>query len=106
MKGRSFDAPLGVPRRSTPTECRGCRALIVWIKSATSGKPIPVNAEAASWVDPKGSGEVRKTIVTDDGHVVSGTPVPEGYQTTGCKRGRTSHFATCTQAGAFRRTRT
>jgi len=36
-----------IPPSASPTECRGCKALIYWIKTA-AGKPMPVNADGIS----------------------------------------------------------
>jgi hypothetical protein len=36
-----------IPSSANPTECRGCRALIYWIKTA-AGKAMPVNPDGVS----------------------------------------------------------
>lgn len=56
------------------TKCKGCGKDIVYIVSAKTGKPMPVNPECVS-------------VVTEDGVVV---------------RGHVSHFATCPDAARFR----
>jgi len=56
------------------SNCRSCGEAIVWIKTQ-KGKSMPCNTE-------------KITIVTEDGQVVTG---------------RTSHFATCPQAGQWRK---
>ena len=55
--------------------CHSCGAAILWIKSAKSGKGIPVNT-------------TRVQVVTPEGKVVGGF---------------VSHFATCPQAGQHRK---
>lgn len=54
--------------------CRSCGARIVWIETA-AGKKMPLD-------------EKKATVVLDDGTVVTG---------------RVSHFATCPQAGEWRK---
>lgn len=55
--------------------CRACGALLVFVRSKTNGKPMPLEVEVIQ-------------VVTDAGEVV---------------RGRLVHFARCPAAGQFRR---
>lgn len=61
---------------SAAVKCRACPAKIVWMKSATTGKNVPVNADSI----PPGT----KSLIFD--------------RTT-----MTAHFATCPAAGQFRK---
>lgn len=77
--------------------CKGCGAPITWIKSA-AGKVIPCDSKPKRyWLDDAGPAR----IVTERGEVLrvrlsgdDGTEDGIGYL---------SHFATCPQAGQFRR---
>lgn len=86
------------------TTCRGCGAPIVW-KVSPAGRNIPCDPKRL-WVDKEAEeaeeGE-RKTIVTMNGHVVTGRLVEAG--TPGSVPGWESHFATCPKAASFRKRR-
>lgn len=85
--------------------CRGCGAVIRWIKSA-AGKPIPCDPDKLSeWIDtdaPMADGP-RITLVLPDGQVITGkhgsviTPGARAFE------GYVSHFATCPKADQFRK---
>lgn len=71
--------------------CSRCDAEILWAKSATTGRPMPMNATP----DPKGtfviiSGRARAATAEDD------RLFRDRY---------TSHFSNCPAAGEFRRAR-
>lgn len=59
------------------TQCSGCGALIVWFRTA-SGKRMPVNAETTKPTDAEHQLDLKR---------------------------HTSHFATCSKANEFRRSR-
>jgi hypothetical protein len=83
------------------TTCRGCGAEIEWVKTQ-NGASMPVNPE---YVEIDIAGAKTTTIVTDDGKVESGSLVNRDtlFPPTMEVKGRISHFATCPQAGRFRR---
>ena len=78
------------------SNCRSCGQQIVWIK-LVSGKLNPCDPQKHSIKE--GNGDM--VIVTVDGRVVRGTPCSydDGADTTGY----ISHFATCQNAGQWRR---
>lgn len=81
------------------TQCRGCGANIVFIKSV-AGKTIPCNAEEIAYVQ-KADGDLK--IVTPNGEVLSGSVPDDPQKATGI--GYISHFATCPAADSFRKAR-
>lgn len=56
-------------------KCEKCPAEIVWVKSAKSGKPMPLNTKVLQVFDDQGNAH----------------------------RGRESHYSTCPAAASFRR---
>ena len=77
--------------------CRGCGAPIIWIRTS-GGKSMPCDPEVKTyWQSPTG----LHKIVTPNGEVVSASL--EGDPQTATGIGYTSHFATCPQAGKFRK---
>lgn len=77
--------------------CRGCGAPIVWINTP-AGKSMPCDPEqVVYWQTPGGS----QKIVTPNGEVLSAEL--EGAQEKATGIGYISHFATCPQAGQFRK---
>lgn len=73
-------------------KCKGCGAEIIWI-----GK-MPCDPERVTyWAKPKAPGKV----VTPNGEVISCVFEGDLQQATGV--GYVSHWATCPQAGKFRR---
>lgn len=85
--------------RNSGSKCRSCGAPVKWVSTAT-GKKMPVN-EGLIFVLPDTEGDT--TIVSRDGMVVKGRLVMAG--TDGAVQGNISHFATCPQAGEWRRSR-
>lgn len=76
--------------------CRGCGARIVWIKTP-AGKAMPCDPSPVYYKeDPKG----KDRIVTTRGEVVACT-VTTGADATNA--GYQPHWATCPQAGRFKR---
>lgn len=76
--------------------CRGCGAPIVFVKSAL-GKYIPCDAQLVRYrANPNG----KDMVVVEGEGVVRCDLDFEGFATG---MARISHFATCPQAGKFRR---
>ena len=76
--------------------CRGCGAPIVWIKTP-AGKAMPCDPAPVYYKAAPGG---KDKIVTTRGEVVSCEIVPGGEATDA---GYRPHWATCTQAGQFKR---
>ena len=76
--------------------CSGCGRQIIWIKTV-AGKNMPVDTTLKNYKADGG----KDKIVLANGQVISGTIIaaPEGADGVGY----TSHFATCSKAGQFRR---
>ena len=74
------------------SKCRSCGAEIIWIKMR-SGKAMPCDATPVNYT-PDPDGELL--VVDKNGNTVRGTR-------GGDESGYVSHFATCPQAGMFRR---
>ncbi len=81
---------------SNTTKCRSCGAEIKFIK-LTTGKWNPV--DVARRIIKRGEG--NDVIVTDSGEVVRGTFC--AWDDGGNCCGYVSHFATCPNAGQFRK---
>ena len=78
-------------------KCRGCGAEIVWIPTP-GGKSMPCDPEqVVYWQSPTG----LHKIVTPNGQVVSASLDGDPQTATGI--GYISHFATCPEAGKFKR---
>lgn len=76
---------------------RGCGASIRWIRTL-GGKSMPCDPEAKTyWQSPTG----LHKIVTPNGEVVNASLEGDPQIATGI--GYISHFATCPQAGKFRK---
>lgn len=77
--------------------CRGCGVALVWIKSATTGRPIPCTASSLrTWRPGEDEGAM---VVETTGRVVrvaTGGPAVWGYA---------PHHATCPKAELFRQGR-
>lgn len=77
--------------------CRGCGAPILWIRTPAR-KTMPCDPEGVVyWQSPTGLNK----IVTPNGEVVSADLDGDPQLATGV--GYVSHFATCPQAGRFKR---
>lgn len=86
---------MGQLTRTAP--CRGCGKEIAFIKTV-KGKTMPVNPESVEFIPGEGPG----TYVMADGTVQHGRPVREDdHQAVSV--GFVSHFATCPEAGRFRK---
>lgn len=81
--------------------CKSCRAPILWVVAAASGKRMPVDAE------PTAEGAVLVLNPPDAapvGHVLSGDALDMARE--GCpERVHRSHFATCPNADTHRNPR-
>ena len=77
--------------------CRGCGAAIIWIRTA-GNKSIPCDPEQVLYRSKKGGGI---KIVTPNGEVLSAELESNPNEATGI--GYISHFATCSEAGRFRK---
>ena len=80
--------------------CRGCGAALVWIPTP-GGKSMPCDAEQMLYRTRAGA---KGKIVTPNGQVLSADIGVQPEQATGV--GYVPHWATCPEAGKFRRTRT
>lgn len=77
--------------------CRGCGAKILWIRTK-GGKSMPCDPEEITyWKSTTG----RIMIVTPNGEVVAARL--DGPPAAATGMGYISHFATCPEAGRFRR---
>jgi hypothetical protein len=77
--------------------CRGCGAAIIWIRTP-GGKSIPCDPEQVLYRSKKG-GSIK--IVTPNGEVISAELESNSNDADGI--GYVSHFATCPEAGRFRK---
>jgi hypothetical protein len=73
--------------------CRGCGATVAWVKT-TGGKNMPVDPEPV----PHGNLILIDPIPGDDSYLAVNKSASD-------QPGYTSHFATCPDAGQFRRAR-
>lgn len=87
---------------STVGRCRSCQAAIRWVTTA-GGKPMPVDLDTLLVV-PGDTAPPRATLVTPSGEVVTGRMVREP-ESGNAVAGSLSHFSTCPNASAHRRTR-
>ena len=81
--------------------CSGCGAEILWIRTAGTGKKMPVNAEPV-WVLPMSGGN---TFVRGDGSIVIGRRIGDAWDDdpdANVIEAYESHFATCPMGGQFR----
>jgi hypothetical protein len=78
-----------MPEPWTGSKCRSCDERIIWAKSATSGKAIPIDAE------PVDNGNIRLGR-DDDGLVAI-------YAGEGPGTRYVSHFATCPDRDGWRK---
>ena len=77
--------------------CKGCKAKIIWIKTV-AGKSIPCDPdEVVYWEYPGAKGK----IVTPNGEVIS--CIFTGDPDTASGIGYVPHWATCREAGRFRK---
>ena len=79
------------------TKCRSCGAEIVFVRTR-NGKSMPCNATPIKF---KEDNDGKEKFVLGNGDVVIGVRVDDIHEATGI--GMISHFATCPDAGKFRR---
>lgn len=80
--------------------CKGCGRQVIWIKTK-AGKNMPVDTTLHCYrKDPNG----KEKIVTEHGDVVTGNIVYASHEEAD-GMGYISHFATCPQAGNFKKGR-
>ena len=82
--------------------CRGCGAEVIWIKSTTSRRKIPCDAEPV-WVLQENGGNV---FIRKDGSALFGRKIGDAYDDqdpdSNLLEVYESHFATCPVGGQFR----
>ena len=81
------------------SRCRSCGAEIKFIKLKETGKWHPVNPVKRIIMQ----GDGPETIITDAGEILRGKFA--AYEDGGNRSGYISHFATCPDAGRFRKGR-
>lgn len=77
--------------------CKACGREIVYIKMA-SGKTMPCNVPPVRYTGEAALQRRPDTLVTEDGRIDFGYVTEDGD-----REGYVSHFATCPEAGRFRR---
>lgn len=86
------------------TPCRGCGALIVFIKMKETGRTMPCEAALQSgWLEEAaGTAATTVTRITPDGLTIIGRPVPP--DTTGARdvSGYIPHWGTCPNRADFK----
>lgn len=91
--------------------CRRCNAPIVFVASATTGKPIPCDPTPVAIIPvaPEHAKAIRATPivsgVTEAGQVVRGIAPGDGTPPQAITMIRISHFATCPHADEFRKSK-
>jgi len=87
------------------TTCSGCRAEILWIKTAPNGKSMPVDREKRqAWVtDSPVTSTKRVTLVDHDGTTSTGYRTDSWALGARMIVGYQSHFASCPERAQFRR---
>jgi hypothetical protein len=91
--------------------CPSCGAWIVFLITATRGRPMPCNPEVVhvnlipekSAVDADREASWRRTVlITPDGEVVRGYALPSPRPTSVKVDGRISHYVTCPSSTYYR----
>ena len=78
------------------SECRSCRAPIVWARTAFNGTPIPVNP------DPTDDGNLLVELFGEGDRLVA-TVLPPGDVRITEETTYTSHFVTCPDGDQWRK---
>jgi hypothetical protein len=95
----------------TRVRCRNCNEWVVYVVTATRGRPIPCNPEFVrlNFVPDREATEAdreatwRHTVVVMlDGQLVRGYAIPSPRPPSVKIVGRISHFTTCPQANYYR----
>jgi hypothetical protein len=91
----------------TSTPCRGCGALIVFIKMKETGRVMPCDAAVIveRLDETAGKAASNVTLVTEDGVLVKGRRVEALHAGIEVRAvaGRVPHFVSCPRAADFRR---
>lgn len=80
--------------------CKACGAEITFVRTET-GKAMPCDTKQVMYREKKGA---KGRVVTSDGRVLAAEVTEDAARATGV--GYTAHWATCPEAGRFRRTQT
>lgn len=92
-------------------QCKGCRTLIVWLRTA-AGKAMPCEApRTTAWIAPKAVALAveplgtlpRWSMLTDAGEVVAGWRVPPRTEGAREVSGHEPHWGRCAVAKTFKR---
>lgn len=85
-----------------PSKCRSCSQEVLWVKWPTSGKRMPVDATPDNRPASHGGGDIVLTLRGGEyGELLAEKYDPQKHEK---QRNRfTSHFATCPNAGEWRR---
>jgi hypothetical protein len=81
--------------------CLGCGAEVIWVKTITGRKKMPLDAEPV-WVLPMSGGD---TFVREDGSIIFGRKIGDAWDDdpdVNAIEAHESHFATCPVGGQFR----
>lgn len=82
----------------SPSRCTSCDANIIWVTTAATGKPMPVDVEPhpdgnVLLTERIGRSPLAEVVAAGQDSLIPGEPL------------RRSHFATCPQADQHRRPR-
>lgn len=83
------------------SRCRGCSAEVIWIRTETNRRKMPVDAEPV-WILPCAEG---KPFFRKDGTIVIGRRIGDAWDDdpdANVVEAHESHFATCPAGGQFR----
>ena len=87
------------------SRCRGCNREVIWVKTVTNRRKMPIDAEPV-WVKPEAGGN---TFILEDGRIVIGRKIGDAYDDkdpdANLIEAHESHFATCPVGGQFRNRR-
>lgn len=85
-----------------PKKCRSCGAPIFWAQNATTRKSMPVDAEPSEkgnvQLYDRGGSVIARVLGAEDAQRTRDT----AWALSGTHTLRTSHFATCRDAGSWR----
>ena len=84
------------------SQCRGCKREVIWAKTITNRRKMPIDAEPV-WVKLESGGN---TFILEDGRCVIGRKIGDAYDDedpdANLIEAHESHFATCPVGGQFR----
>ena len=85
------------------SRCQGCGAEVIWVKTITNRRKMPIDAEPV-WVKLESGGN---TFILEDGRCVIGRKIGDAYDDedpdANLIEAHESHFATCPVGGQFRK---